>query len=69
MVPARPVSWAHIAISTRLRAPSLAIRLAMCVLTVLSRVHGLGEQCRTGVLEEESARPGAQRGVDVLVEI
>ena len=120
------------AISTRFRAPSLAIRLAMWVLTVLSvmysssaisllvrprataartcssrsvsgstgcrggapgpavgerleqpggdargdqrvavggGVDGLGEQRRPGVLEQEAAGAGPQRGVDVLVEV
>lgn len=31
----RPVSWAHMATSTRLRAPSLRMRLARWALTVL----------------------------------
>ena len=127
-----PVSYAQIAISTRFRAPSLAIRLAMWVFTVLSvmyssaaisllvrprataartcssrsvsgstgcrggspgpaaanaleqpggdargdervavrrGVHGLGEQGRAGVLEQEAAGAGPQRRVDVLVEV
>src|SRR4029453_9785810 len=35
----RLFSYAQIAISTRFRAPSLAIRLAMCVFTVLSVMY------------------------------
>ena len=33
--PMRPVSWAHMATSTRFRAPSFRMRLARCAVTVL----------------------------------